>query len=74
MPSLDVASRKHPKTICLFDVDGTLTPARQHISKAMLEKLKALKEQCVLGFVGGSDLSKQKEQLTDEGQFHWQVR
>lgn len=47
----------------LFDVDGTLTPARLEISDEMRETLKALRKKVVIGFVGGSDLSKQVEQL-----------
>jgi len=29
MANSDWADRKYPDTICLFDVDGTLTPARR---------------------------------------------
>ena len=50
-------------TICLFDVDGTLTPARQPISPEMLQLLSALRHKCAIGFVGGSNLVKQQEQL-----------
>ncbi|KAI9880081.1 MAG: Phosphomannomutase [Pleopsidium flavum] len=50
-------------TICLFDVDGTLTPARQTVSPEMLQLLSQLRHKCVIGFVGGSDLAKQQEQL-----------
>lgn len=32
----------------------------------MLDTLNKLKKQCVFGFVGGSDLIKQKEQLGDD--------
>ncbi|KAI5294560.1 Phosphomannomutase [Ascosphaera acerosa] len=49
-------------TICLFDVDGTLTPARR-----MLELLSKLRQKCAIGFVGGSDLAKQQEQLGANG-------
>lgn len=57
------ASRKLPTTICLFDVDGTLTPARGIISDSMKNTLEQLRKHCVVGFVGGSDFAKQKEQL-----------
>lgn len=57
--------RKDTKTICLFDVDGTLTPARKKVSNEVLDALKRLRRHCVVGFVGGSDLEKQKEQLGD---------
>lgn len=59
--------RKQPTTLCLFDVDGTLTEARKIVSKEMLDVLKALKQHCVIGFVGGSDLVKQQEQLGEDG-------
>lgn len=57
------AERKQPGVLCLFDVDGTLTPARQQVSNEMLDVLKALREHVAIGFVGGSDLSKIREQL-----------
>lgn len=50
-------------TICLFDVDGTLTPARQSVSPGMLQLLSVLRHKCAIGFVGGSNLVKQQEQL-----------
>ncbi|KAG0373949.1 Phosphomannomutase [Mortierella sp. AD032] len=59
----DFSDRVHPETICLFDVDGPLTPARLLISKEMAQTLLELRKKCVIGFVGGSDLSKQVEQL-----------
>jgi phosphomannomutase len=61
------SDRKHPDTLCLFDVDGTLTPARQFMSPQIMATLKDLKKQCVIGFVGGSDLCKQEEQLGQDG-------
>lgn len=57
------ADREQPKTLCLFDVDGTLTPARLAVSPEMDNLLKELRKKCVIGFVGGSDLNKQVEQL-----------
>ena len=56
-------SRPLKNTICLFDVDETLTPARQHASAEMLSLLSALRHKCAIGFVGGSNLPKQQEQL-----------
>lgn len=50
-------------TICLFDVDGTLTPARRTVLPETLELLSQLRHKCAIGFVGGSDLAKQQEQL-----------
>ncbi|KAL8768107.1 MAG: hypothetical protein Q9209_005570 [Squamulea sp. 1 TL-2023] len=51
------------ETICLFDVDGTLTPARRSATPQMLQLLSALRHKCAIGYVGGSDLIKQQEQL-----------
>ncbi|KAH7335207.1 eukaryotic phosphomannomutase [Rhizoctonia solani] len=55
------------KKLVLFDVDGTLTPARQSVSKEMIELLREVRKKVVLGFVGGSDFGKISEQLTFEG-------
>ncbi|KAJ3213916.1 Phosphomannomutase [Dinochytrium kinnereticum] len=57
------AAKEHPDTIVLFDVDGTLTPARQEITPEILKALADLRKKVVIGFVGGSDLVKQKEQI-----------
>ena len=51
------------KILVLFDVDGTLTPARQKISETMRLFLEKLKKKVDVGIVGGSDLKKQKEQM-----------
>lgn len=68
------------KLLFLFDVDGTLTLPRLKISKemvALLEKINAKKmhnnETVDLGFVGGSDLQKQMEQIGGENMslFDW---
>ncbi|KAJ1920301.1 Phosphomannomutase 1 [Mycoemilia scoparia] len=63
MTNSDWADRENPTTICLFDVDGTLTPARGVITKEVKDTLAALRKKCVVGFVGGSDYAKQLEQL-----------
>lgn len=55
--------KERPDVLVLFDVDGTLTPARLTISDEMKETLTALRKKVAVGFVGGSDLSKQVEQL-----------
>lgn len=60
---MSFSDRQQPKTLVLFDVDGTLTPARLVVSDEMRETLKKLRKVCAIGFVGGSDLSKQVEQL-----------
>ncbi|AEO70387.1 51c0bf5b-f943-4abb-a066-1b2073b64dff [Thermothielavioides terrestris] len=58
-----LAEREIKNTICLFDVDGTLTPARLSASPEMLDLLARLRQKVAIGFVGGSDLAKQQEQL-----------
>jgi phosphomannomutase len=60
---MEFLNREQPKTICLFDVDGTLTPARKSMTIEMRGLLERLKQKVIIGFVGGSDLSKQLEQL-----------
>jgi len=55
--------RPEKGTILLFDVDGTLSLARRHATAEMLQLLAAIRHKVAIGFVGGSDLSKQQEQL-----------
>nr|XP_033785265.1 phosphomannomutase 1 [Geotrypetes seraphini] len=50
-------------TLCLFDVDGTLTPARQKIDLEVDLFLQQLRHRVKIGVVGGSDYSKIAEQL-----------
>lgn len=57
------SDRLFPDTLVLFDVDGTLTPARKSIEPEMLKAITDLRKKVVIGFVGGSDLAKQVEQL-----------
>jgi len=40
---------------------------RQLVTSDMLQFLKDLRKKVVIGFVGGSDLAKQKEQLGENG-------
>jgi len=47
----DLKDRPVKETVCLFDVDGTLTPARQSVSAEMLKLLSELRYKCVIGFV-----------------------
>merc|ERR1712241_973115 len=52
------------KTLVLFDVDGTLTTARQQIKPEMHDLLqKKLKTKVAIGLVSGSDLVKVSEQM-----------
>jgi phosphomannomutase len=55
--------------LCLFDVDGTLTPARKVANPETLRFLGELRTRVTTGMVGGSDLAKQREQL-GEGVLH----
>ncbi|XP_034782617.2 phosphomannomutase 2-like [Acipenser ruthenus] len=50
-------------TLCLFDVDGTLTAARQRVTPEMDAFLQRLRQKVKVGVVGGSDFEKIKEQL-----------
>nr|CAG8520022.1 13374_t:CDS:10 [Entrophospora candida] len=59
----DWQDREQPDTLVLFDVDGTLTPARRQVTPEISDLLKKLRKKVVIGFVGGSDLVKQIEQL-----------
>ncbi|KAK0058059.1 phosphomannomutase 1-like [Biomphalaria glabrata] len=59
------ASRRDTSTICLFDVDGTLTPSRQLIRPHVEEFLQELKKKVLVGLVGGSDFVKIAEQMGD---------
>ncbi|KAI0160313.1 eukaryotic phosphomannomutase [Xylariaceae sp. FL1272] len=56
-------ARPLENTIVLFDVDGTLSPSRRTASPEILAALAALRKKAAIGYVGGSDLSKQQEQL-----------
>ncbi|KAJ3520216.1 hypothetical protein NMY22_g12847 [Coprinellus aureogranulatus] len=59
-----IADRPLGKTLCLFDVDGTLSLARQASERAHTDRLMvADPSPCAVGFVGGSDLVKITEQL-----------
>lgn len=60
-----MAAGKNKRKLVLFDVDGTLTAPRKRVSPETVEYLKALREKIAIGVVGGSDLTKQKEQLGD---------
>ncbi len=50
-------------SICLFDVDGTLTEARRPINKHMIDVLRELSFQTEIGLLTGSGLEYIKEQL-----------
>eukprot|EP00356_Strombidium_inclinatum_P011961 CAMPEP_0170494996 /NCGR_PEP_ID=MMETSP0208-20121228/14958_1 /TAXON_ID=197538 /ORGANISM="Strombidium inclinatum, Strain S3" /LENGTH=176 /DNA_ID=CAMNT_0010771125 /DNA_START=25 /DNA_END=555 /DNA_ORIENTATION=- len=55
---------ENKRIIALFDVDQTLTPARQSIQEDMRETLDAMIAKGVhLGIVSGSDIKKVEEQV-----------
>ncbi|KAI1331596.1 eukaryotic phosphomannomutase [Xylariaceae sp. FL0255] len=62
-PYPPLEDRPMKNTIVLFDVDGTLSPSRRSATPEMLATLAALRQKVAIGYVGGSDLSKQQEQL-----------
>jgi phosphomannomutase len=62
MAALETSPAKK-NIIALFDVDGTLTPARKEVDPKMVAFLAELRTEITIGFVGGSDLKKQQEQL-----------
>ncbi|KAJ4473689.1 eukaryotic phosphomannomutase [Lentinula aciculospora] len=66
MASSDFSDRPLRKLV-LFDVDGTLTLARQAVTPAVTKVLKDLRNKVVIGFVGGSDFVKISEQLSVAG-------
>jgi phosphomannomutase len=63
MATATFADRALSKTLVLFDVDGTLTPARRSATPEMINILQEVRKKVVIGFVGGSDLAKISEQL-----------
>ncbi|CCJ29138.1 unnamed protein product [Pneumocystis jirovecii] len=65
--SIDIKDRHGANILVLFDVDGTLTPSRDVVSREMFDLLLELKKKVVIGFVGGSNLEKQQEQLGLDG-------
>lgn len=52
----------------MFDVDGTLTPARKDVTPEVVSALKKLRQFTATAFVGGSDLVKIEEQLGATGE------
>jgi len=57
--------------IFLFDVDGTLTAFRKHVTAEMSTFLLKLRSSSLVAIVGGSDLAKQREQLGEELLTEW---
>lgn len=62
-----MSSLSRDEILLLFDVDGTLTPARKSIEKDFEDFLYSkVKAKATIGVVSGSDLSKIKEQLNGD--------
>ena len=62
-----MSSLARENILVLFDVDGTLTPARKSIQPDFAEFLYTkIKPLATIGVVGGSELEKMKEQLNGE--------
>eukprot|EP00802_Teleaulax_amphioxeia_P021814 Tamp_22199.p1 GENE.Tamp_22199~~Tamp_22199.p1 ORF type:complete len:341 (+),score=46.65 Tamp_22199:30-1025(+) len=61
-----VARGGRQEVLVLFDIDGTLTAPRRPVEARILEALELLREKATIGFVGGSDLRKAREQLGDD--------
>ena len=59
-------AKSNKKILALFDIDGTLTEPRKHISLQMKRHMLELSNRVTIGVVGGSDFCKQKEQLGDD--------
>ena len=57
---------RRARTLVLFDIDGTLTAPRQPVEGRVLEALEQLRSRATIGFVGGSDLRKAREQLGED--------
>ncbi|KAK3761360.1 hypothetical protein RRG08_060927 [Elysia crispata] len=57
------ASQRDTSSICLFDVDGTLTPNRQRIKPDVEKFIQELRRKVLVGLVGGSDFVKIAEQM-----------
>ncbi|ELA41920.1 HAD hydrolase, family IIB [Vittaforma corneae ATCC 50505] len=58
--------KKREDVIFLFDVDGTLSPSRRTAPSKSIHMLNELRKRVYVAFVGGSDLSKQEEQIGPE--------
>jgi phosphomannomutase len=54
------------RPLLLFDLDGTLTPARKTMTSDMKSCLEKMRSKFDLAIVGGSDRKKQLEQMGEE--------
>lgn len=51
----DLKDRPIKDTIVLFDVDGTLTPARRAVTTEMLQLLSRLRQKVAIGYVSSKN-------------------
>ena len=58
-----MSASRRPNVLVLFDIDGTLTPARRTMGPEVRAYLSKLRQRVTVGVVGGSDFVKQQEQL-----------
>jgi len=65
-PGGELVEKRDVETICLFDVDGTLSPSRNVASEEIKKCITNLRSKCVVGVVSGSDIKKIKEQLGED--------
>ena len=66
-----MSASSRDEILVLFDVDGTLTPARKVIEAEFEEFLYSkLRAKATIGVVGGSDLAKVVEQLNGDKVLH----
>jgi phosphomannomutase len=61
----DLKDRPLKETICLFDVDNTLTPARRPVSAEMRQTLSNLRKKCAIGYVSTFQIDSHAAAQTD---------
>jgi len=71
MEGVDPYPSRPTNKLFLFDVDGTLTAPRKKFTQQMSNFLIQLRKKVRVGIVGGSDLSKQREQLGENVLNEW---
>ncbi|KXJ20601.1 phosphomannomutase [Exaiptasia diaphana] len=64
------AARCDGEILCLFDVDGTVTPSRLVIKPEMKTLMSNLRKKAKVGLVGGSDFVKLQEQMGGDDVTH----
>ena len=62
---IDISGKNMKNTICLFDMDGTLTDPRKKIESHMIKSLLELSRHMKIGIVTGSDFEYVIQQCSD---------